>query len=72
MEPDQVLKRLDAIDERLSRIEQALPDIEALRSALQHERDSRASLADQTAWLIESLGEARLELRRVRDADSTT
>ena len=72
MEPDQVLRKLEAIDERLSRIEQALPEIESLRSALQHERDSREALADQTTWLIENLGEARMQLRRLRESSGAS
>ncbi|MGA0867524.1 MAG: hypothetical protein ACO4CT_04780 [Planctomycetota bacterium] len=68
MNTDPMLQRLDAIDRRLERIEALLSEVETLRSALQHERDSRAALADQTAWLIESLGETRLELRRERES----
>ena len=53
---------------RLSRIEQAVDhEAGALREALQHERDSRRALADQTTWLIEALGDARRRLDRQTD-----
>ena len=63
MDQADLARRLDAIDARLERIETDLAGAERLREALQHERDSRRALAEQTSWLIEVLGEARKEVR---------
>lgn len=70
MDLSHLMQRLDSIDQRLSRIEQRLEEVDTLREALQHERDSRGALAEQTTWLIETLGEARKEVRWLRSKEA--
>lgn len=63
MTGNDIPSRLDAIEARLSRIEQAIGDTARLREQLQHEIESRRALAEQTAYLLEKLGEARREVK---------
>lgn len=63
MTGNDIPSRLDAIEARLSRIEQAIGDSARLREQLQHEIESRRALAEQTAYLLEKLGEARREVK---------
>lgn len=63
MTGNDIPSRLDAIEARLSRIEQAIGDSARLREQLQHEIESRKALAEQTAYLLEKLGEARREVK---------
>lgn len=64
MNPDPIHQRLTAIETRLASIERGLADAQQLRAALLHESESRRQLAEQAAYLLEQLGEARRELQR--------
>lgn len=66
MSMDPIHERLAAIESRLANIERGLADADHLRAALQHEVDSRRQLAEQAAYLLEQLGEARRELRKLQ------
>lgn len=66
MNLDPIHERLAAIESRLANIERGLAEASQLRSALQHEIDSRRQLAEQAAYLLEQLGEARRELRELQ------
>lgn len=64
---DALAARLEEIGSRLDRIEGTLAaDVGALREKLDYERESRKALAEQTSWLIEVLGDARKEVRRLK------
>lgn len=66
MNLDPIHERLAAIESRLANIERGLAEASQLRSALQHEIDSRRQLAEQAAYLLEQLGESRRELRELQ------
>jgi predicted transcriptional regulator len=66
MEPE-LVRRLDELAARLDRIESVLLREGDLRERLAHEERARRELADQTAWLIEFLGEARQEIRWLKE-----
>lgn len=66
MEPE-LVRRLDELAARLDRIETALLREGDLRERLAHEERARRELADQAAWLIEFLGEARQEIRWLKE-----
>ena len=62
MDTDPIFERLAAIESRLLRLEAALAEADRLREALEHERESRRQLAEQAAYLLEQLGDARREV----------
>ncbi|MCC6783341.1 MAG: hypothetical protein IT457_10915 [Planctomycetes bacterium] len=66
MEPE-LVRRLDELAARLDRIETALLREGDLRERLAHEERARRELADQASWLIEFLGEARQEIRWLKE-----
>ncbi len=66
MNPDPLHERLAAIESRLASLERSLADAQQLRLALQHETESRRQLAEQAAYLLEQLGDARRELRELK------
>ena len=66
MNLDPIHERLAAIESRLAGIERGLAESSQLRQALQHEIDSRRQLAEQAAYLLEQLGEARREVRELQ------
>ena len=66
MNLDPIHERLAAIESRLAGIERGLAEAGQLRQALQHEIDSRRQLAEQAAYLLEQLGEARREVRELQ------
>ena len=66
MSMDPIHERLAAIESRLAGIERGMADADHLRAALQHEIDSRRQLAEQAAYLLEQLGEARRELKSLQ------
>lgn len=59
-------QQLSAIHERLGRIEAGLAESAQLRSALQHEIESRRQLSEQAAYLLELVGEMRRELKALK------
>ncbi len=67
MNPDLIHERLAAIESRLANIERGLMEAKELRASLQHEVDSRRQLAEQAAYLLEQLGDARRQLKAVQE-----
>ena len=55
--------RLEVMAARLAALERIAGEATELRARLEHEIASRLALAEQTAWLIEVLGEARKQVR---------
>ena len=66
MNDSDTAQKLLAIESRLVRIESALAEAAQLRAALQPEVESRRQFAEQAAYLLEMLGEARRELKSLR------
>lgn len=66
MDPE-LARRLDDLAARLERVESSLLRERDLADRLAHEERSRRELADQTAYLIEFLGEARQEIRWLKE-----
>jgi hypothetical protein len=66
MNDHDVKQQLSTIQERLGRIEAGLAETAYLRSALQHEIESRRQLSEQAAYLLELVGEMRRELKAAK------
>ena len=63
----ELARRLDDLTARLERIESSLLRERELAERLAHEERARRELAAQTAWLIDFLGEARQEIRWLKE-----